>query len=141
MSEKWKPCGSGYECSNLGRIRKGRRIIGQQRWGKIACCKINGRTCSVPRLIASAWLGLRANDRRRVRYKRGRSNRVSNLYLARLRGVECPRHTLTNSEVLAIYKSSKMQATLAGEYGVSKSCISHIQNGRTWDWLTRATRE
>jgi hypothetical protein len=135
LFERWRRVGQ-FHVSNYGRIKKGNRIMRQQCWGRVACCKVNGRTCSVPRLVARAWLGLKENDRRRVRRKRGRSNAAANLYLTQLRGEECDRHKLTDSQVLAIYKSDDPQAALAIENGVSKSCISKIQTGRNWAWLT-----
>jgi hypothetical protein len=138
MKEIFKPIpGSTASASNRGRIRNHHgRILQQARWGRIAACKVDGQTCSIARVVARAWLGLSVNDRRQVRRRRGRSNAPSNLYLTRLRGEEC-RHKLINSEVLAIYESDKPQAALACEYRVTKSCISKVQSGRNWAWLTQ----
>ena len=58
--------------------------------------------------------------------------------LQRARGVG--RTALTHEQVLDIYSSTMGRRALALKYGKAISCISDIKEGRSWWWLTGATR-
>lgn len=51
------------------------------------------------------------------------------------------KNRLSEKDVITIFKDRKTtQEKLAERYSVSQSTISHIQNGRTWAWLTGAKK-
>jgi hypothetical protein len=50
------------------------------------------------------------------------------------------KNRLSEQDVLAIHRDKEStQEQLALRYEVSQSTISHIKNGRTWSWLTKAS--
>jgi len=131
--ERWKPCGRGYECSNLGRVRFGKRICRQWFERGHWFTWIGGKNRRVSRLVAAAFIGLRRGQW--VKLKRGTSPRLSNL-IVRGRGRRWTAK-LSPAAVLAIYRSGASAGKLASKYRCSQSTIYSIQNGLRWAWLTR----
>ena len=53
-----------------------------------------------------------------------------------LRGEDAPLAKLKAPEVLAIFKDGRTQEAIAGDYGISRTTVSHIKSGKSWGWLT-----
>lgn len=54
------------------------------------------------------------------------------------RGEQHGHAKLTEEDVLAIYRSSARQETVARIYGIARQTVSDIRIGRRWKWLTNA---
>lgn len=48
---------------------------------------------------------------------------------------------LTESQVLSIYKDTRLDSVIAKEYSVSRSAIGKIKTGKNWGWLTGHNEE
>lgn len=46
----------------------------------------------------------------------------------------------TGSQVLLIYSDSRPQAEISADYGISRSVVANIKQGKNWSWLTGATK-
>jgi len=92
--------------------------------GMLVCHK-----CDIPACVNPEHLFLgdtQANSDDMVR--KGRSVKWN----GRRAGEGNPRAILNNESAAAIRSSTKTVANLAAEYGVSKTTISSVKNGRTW---------
>lgn len=178
MAEEWKkiPWAPGYEVSSFGHVRSLDRVVpvlantgskkrsahASLRKGKIlrpsigryAQVNVNGKQCSVHRLVAEAFLGP-CPDGHIVRHGSGGAldNSVSNLSYGtpsqnngadRLRDGTMPRGSksgaskLTEAQVMEIKRrlqEGETRASLAREFSVRPENISHIALGRSWGWL------
>ena len=135
MREQWKPCGRGYECSTLGNVRKGGRPV--KPWfqdGHWYVC-VNRKNHRVSRLVARAFLKLKADQW--VRLRCGPSPTLDNLVVCSARGEQRWTSKLREADVRAIYRSDKSLAALARLYAVSPSCIAAIKRGRNWSAITK----
>jgi len=139
--ERWKsvPGMRGIEASDHGRIRRNGKLTAAKR--------INEQYRH--RIIARAWLGLRTSGNCYVvKFRRGRSCRISNLYICTsaeshqrrpARG-EAQGHAILSEsavrEILAL-RGKLLQKEIARRYGISRQAISDIWYGRTWRHLRR----
>lgn len=92
---------------------------------KLVLHRCDNPSCVNPRHLL---LGTQADNVRDMDSK-GRGNRV------RLQGIRSGRALLSEEDVREIRQSSKSFAQLAREKGVSRGCIQHIKQGRTWRHL------
>ena len=138
--ELWRkvPGMRGVEASDHGRIRRDGRLTSER--------TIHGQRRH--RIIARAWLGLRKGDKRYVKFRRGRSCRVSNLYLCSsaqshkrntARGENAGTAKLTEDDVRSILalRGVLIQREVAARYWISRQTVSDIWCGRSWRHLRR----
>jgi hypothetical protein len=128
----------GVEASDRGRIRRN---------GKLTAAGIINRQRR-HRIIARAWLGLR--PRQYVKFRRGRSCRLSNLYLCSsaqshkrqtARGEAAGTAKLTEDAVLEILalRGRMIQREVARRFGISRQTVSDIWCRKSWRHVRRAT--
>jgi len=133
IREQWKPVPGmiGIEASNHGRIRRD---------GKLTAASIIRRQRR-HRIIARAWLGLKPGQY--VKFRRGRSCRVSNLYVCSsaqshqrttARGEAAAGAILTEDAVRTILalRGKLLQREIARRFRVSRQTISDIWCRRSW---------
>jgi hypothetical protein len=139
--EKWKPVPGmhGVEASDHGRIRRD---------GMLTSAKQVLRVYR-HRIVAAAWLSLNAADRRYVvKFRRGTSCRLSNLYVCShaasherrpARGEACGAAILTENAVREILslRGRVMQKEIARQFNISRQSVSDIWHGRTWRHVKR----
>lgn len=95
--------------------------------------------CDNPKCVNPDHLFLGTNfDNIQDRNRKGRTQRG---YGFRQLGTANPVAKLTDSEVLAIFKSRSRGVDLATQYGVSQTTITQIRQGKTWAHLTRNAKE
>lgn len=136
--EQWRkvPGMRGIEASDHGRIRRG---------GKLTAAEIIGRQRR-HRIVARAWLGLKTGQY--VKFRRGRSCRVSNLYVCSsaeshrrntARGENAGTAKLTEDDVRSILalRGVLIQREVAARYWISRQTVSDIWCGRSWRHLRR----
>jgi hypothetical protein len=169
VEEVWKdvPGFEGkYQASDLGRVksikRNRERILAQHidklgyprltLWwkGKLESKRVHG-------LVTEAFFGARPGGLT-VNHKDGdkTNNRLSNLEYLTLsenikhafrlglkgKGEEHPRAKLTSEQVkdICARRGAVSQSKLAELYGVTKTCIRHVQLGRNWSSVTGIKR-
>ena len=136
--ERWRkvPGMRGIEASDHGRIRRNGKLTAER--------SIRGQKRH--RIVARAWLGLRARDKRYVKFRRGRSCRVSNLYVCSsaqshkrqtARGEAAATAILTEAAVRSILalRGRMIQREIARRFRVSRQTVSDIWCGRSWRHL------
>jgi hypothetical protein len=139
-NEKWRPVPGmrGIEASDHGHIKRNGRLSDE--W------MLRGQRRH--RIVARAWLGLRPRDKRYVKFRRGRSCRVSNLYVCssaashkrrQAHGEAAGGAVLTEAAVRQIraLRDRMIQREIAAQFGVCRGTISDIFRGRSWRHLTR----
>lgn len=137
--EQWRkvPGMQGITASNLGRIRRDGKLTDD--WA------IRGQRRH--RIVARAWLSLKPGQY--VKFRRGRSCRVSNLYVcssaeshkrSTARGENAGTAKLTGDDVRSILalRGVLIQREVAARYWVSRQTISDIWCGRSWRHLRDA---
>ena len=138
VTERWKPVPGmrGVEASDHGRIRRN---------GKLTAAGILNRQRR-HRIVARAWLGLKPGQY--VKFRRGRSCRVSNLYLCSsaqshqrktARGENAGTAKLTEDDVRSILalRGVLLQREVAARYWISRQTVSDIWCRRSWRHLRR----
>jgi hypothetical protein len=168
--ERWVPIpDSRYLCSNKGRVKslnKDRRsppekILRQQKsngylWVRLYFVNSSSHFY-VHRLVAELFLD-KIPGKEYVNHKNTikTDNDSGNLEwctqkenidhsvengLNGLKGDKNPVSRFSNSQVIEIYKSAKSANGLAKEYGVHKSTIRYIKNGKNWSSVTGAKKK
>jgi len=138
IREQWKPVPGmiGIEASNHGRIRRD---------GKLTAASIIRRQRR-HRIIARAWLGLKPGQY--VKFRRGRSCRVSNLYVCSsaqshqrqtARGENAGTAKLAEDDVRQIraLRGKLLQREIARRFYISRQTVSDIWCRRSWRHLRR----
>lgn len=126
----------GIEASNLGRIRRN---------GKLTAAGIINRQRR-HRIVARAWLGLKPGQY--VKFRRGRSCRVSNLYVCSsaeshkrntARGEDAGTAKLTEDDVRSILalRGVLLQREVAERYWITRQTVSDIWRAKSWRHLRR----
>jgi hypothetical protein len=126
----------GIEASNHGRVKRDGKLTGE--WA------IGGQRRH--RLVARVWLGLK--PKQYVKFRRGRSCRVSNLYVCSsaeshtrqsARGEAANNAILTEAAVRSILglRGRMLQREIATQFKVSRQTVSDIFNGRSWRHVKR----
>jgi hypothetical protein len=139
--ESWRPVPNmrGIEASNYGRIRRN---------GKLTTAGILNRQRR-HRIVARAWLGMKPGQY--VKFRRGRSCRVSNLYVcssaqshqrSTARGEAAGTAKLSERDVREILslRGRMLQREIARHYGIVRQTVSDIWRGRSWRHLRRNSR-
>lgn len=107
---------------------------------------------SVHSLVLEAFVGPKPTDKHEAAHGDGKpsNNRLGNLRWATKseneldkavhgtsnRGDRQHMARLTADQAVAIIASPASQTELARQYGVSRSCITHIKQGNSWRWLS-----
>ena len=123
----------GVEASDHGRIRRNSRLANVS----------TIRGLKRHRIVARAWLGLQVKDKRYVKFRRGHSCRVSNLYLCSsaqshkrntARGENAGTAKLTEDDVRSILalRGVLIQREVAARYWISRQTVSDIWCRRSW---------
>ena len=99
-----------------------RRFVGNIPAKMFVCHHCDVRDCVNP---AHLFIGT-AKDNTSDMIKKGRKPKGV--------GVNCS--SLTEADVLKIYKSPRTLKALGIQYGVHLGTIHHIKTGKTWGWLT-----
>jgi hypothetical protein len=137
--EQWKsvPGMLGVEASDHGRIKRDGKL---HRGNWLNCYRQRRH-----RIIALAWLGLKPGQY--VKFRRGRSCRVSNLYVCssaqshkrqQAYGEAAGGAVLTEHavrEIIAL-RDRMIQREIAALFGVCRGTISDIFRGRSWRHVT-----
>jgi hypothetical protein len=137
--ETWRPIDSTYDVSDLGRVRKGNRILKQWRQRGHYYVSLHRRARLVAPLVARAFL--RGSIGKLTKHRRGYRNNVENLYLIEHHGEDAPACRLSESKVLEILRLAACgvpQATIGRMMGCARTTVSSIVTGRNWGWLTKA---
>jgi len=139
--EQWRRVAGmrGVEASDHGRIRRN---------GKLTAAGILNRQRR-HRIVARAWLGLKPSQY--VKFRRGRSCRVSNLYVCSsaqshkrqtARGEAAGTAKLSEDAVRTILalRGRMIQREIARRFRVSRQTVSDIWCRRSWRHLRRKSR-
>lgn len=57
-----------------------------------------------------------------------------------LRGAKHPKAKLTEAMAIAIYHDTRPPVEIRKEYGVSKTAVYNVKQGRSWSWATGAEK-
>ena len=112
------------------------RYVYEQRYGEIPSGMIIRHICDNPSCcnIKHLIIGTK-KDNVDDMFKRNRQCDYEKVSI-QIRGSKNTQAKLKEDDVINIFKSKFSYSTLASLYGVSKTTICNIKNGRFWGWLT-----